>query len=200
MRAVPRLVSLALVASGLAACQSTMVPPSAVPGGAVPASLPPAVSALLPSNYREQVAAHVVHQYMTDAEGPAEVTPISAGGNWKPEAGSFQVRFPVREEKAQGVYFVRLGDGPRRRCITASVDHSFFSDKKSIVLKTRKIDEWTTCGDGPWEPFPELERMVAAVRACLGRGEKTCELSVKAPESKTTEAKVAETKPARGRR
>lgn len=189
MRAVPRLISLALVASGLAACQSTMVPQSAVPGSAVAASLPPAASQqpaaspLVPPNFREQVAAHVVQQYMTDAEGPAEIAQTSPG--------FFQVRFPVREEKTQGVYFIRMGDGPRRRCIDASVERSFFSDKKSIVLKTEKIDYWTTCGDGPWEPYPELERMVATVRACLGRGEKTCELSVKAQEPKTTEAKPA---------
>lgn len=192
MRAVPRLVSLALIASGLAACQSTMAPQSAVPGGAVPASLPPAADPLVPPNFRQQVAVRVVQQYMTDADGPAEIAPTSAG--------SFQLRFPVREDKARGIYFIRLGDGPRRRCIDASVERSFFSDKKSIVLKTRKLDEWTTCGSGPWEPFPELEQVVATIRTCVARGEQTCEISVKVPDPKSAEAKVAETKPARGQR
>jgi hypothetical protein len=196
MRAVPRLVSLVLIASGLAACQSTMAPQSAVPGGAVPASLPPAAAEPGSSNLRAQVAARIVKQYMTDAAGPAEVEPISAD--------TFYVRFPVREEKARGYDFGNVmplinRNEPKRRCITASLEGSIFSKEKRVLIKTRLTDDRTTCSSGPWQPYPELERMVDTICACLARKQDTCELSVEAA-SKAPDPKVAETKPARGQR
>lgn len=192
MRAVPRLVSLALVASGLAACQSTMVPPSAVPGATAPASLPPATADQAPLNLRAQVAARIVKEYMTDAAGPAEIEPISANNVY--------IRFPVRDEKVRGYDFGSVvslmnPNEPKRRCITASMEGSFFSDKKRVLIQTSKIDQRTTCSSGPWQPYPELERMVDTIRACLAHKQDTCELSVE-----PVEAKVAETKPARGKR
>ncbi|HEX8663090.1 MAG TPA: hypothetical protein VF744_03560 [Beijerinckiaceae bacterium] len=171
------------LAIALASCTQT-----AGDGAAPQASLstPPS----MPDDYKARIALNLAAEYAADATGPAEIEksffttsgPLGA-------SVSITVRYPVRthNENVQKIFrpgpvtnmlFEKDADG--MRCVSVQALRNIGTFGQTLYRSVRSRMDPLKCGapDRPMEPFPELDRLGAKIRACRDSGERRCAVSL----------------------
>lgn len=163
------------------------------------ASAPPQDENGLPPNYRRFVAAALLGQYLTDSDGPPEISAPWQAGIFR-KAPHLIVRFPLSRTGAHGMLITFRDPPPRRyRCIMVEADRTTFTDKRYFSFRHPRNDPGDICDTHiAFEPFTELAQMAAKVRGCRERGESQCVVAEavtktgkKTPDRKTPDAASA---------
>ncbi len=180
----------AVALSSLTGCQSTLAPQA----GATVADPAPSAQAepLVPPDYRQTLAVALLGQYIRDADGPAEITPMRRGLSLLGPRPVLTVRFRLDPRRARGLYF-HIRDGELRvRCITVFIDKSLLSGSRYFEFQQPRDDATGICDEGlPFAPFTELDAMAGKARACIARGESQCVVAEEGGSAKAESGKGA---------
>ncbi len=164
--------------AGLLGCGPALAAGDAVdanPNPASQASAAPQEQPLLPPYYRRLVAKMLLTQYISDADGPPEITPVYHAGIFY-KTPRMVVRFPLSRTGANGVLFSFQDPPPKRyRCIDVEADRGFVTGKGFFSFRHPRNDPGDICATHmTFEPFTELAQMAGRVQDCRARGENTC--------------------------
>ena len=171
------------LAIALASCTQT-----AGDGAAPQASLSTPLS--MPDDYKARIALNLAADYAADAIGPAEIAKsFSTASGPLGVSATISVRYPVKthNENVQKVFvpgpvtnmlFEKDADG--MRCISIQATRNIGTFGQTRYRSVRARMDPLRCGspDLPMEPFPELDRLGAKIRACRAAGEGPCAVSL----------------------
>ena len=166
-----RLAAIALATHlGAAAWQPAAAVGDTVPGAAVQADEP-----LLPRNYRRLIAAALLRQYLSDGDGPAEISQPHEVGLFR-KTPTLIVRYRLSRTGAHGMLLTFQDPPPQRyRCIEVEADRAFFSGSRTLSFKHPRIDPGQSCAeDVDFEPFAELQQLAAKALVCRQRRDAQC--------------------------
>lgn len=115
-----------------------------------------------PHNYRQYVARAVVFHYNNRTKGPPKISETPRRGG-----GEFCVHFPVEKSG------LLVGDPTKTelRSFTVSIGRDIFGARN---FRTGGGDVFSGACPGAMQPFPELEKLAAQVKACRDKGGSGC--------------------------
>jgi hypothetical protein len=170
-----RLAVAVALTVALAACQTA--------GSGAPSANAQGEPVGLPANARQDIATHLVTEYIKDATGPAMISKVRGGRGLLGSSADVQIRYSVL-----GRPFLLPSD-PRPtvdRCIEARVswNENDPPGQYRLTIERSKFDGSDCIGFGDsFSPYTELEQMAAKLRACRAKGEERCLLSTTLPEA-----------------
>lgn len=142
---------------------------------AAPNAAGPANEPLLPQNYRRLIAVALLQQYLSDGDGPAEISQPREIGLFR-KTPVLIVRFRLSATGARGMLLTFQNPPPRRyRCIEVEADRGVISGNRLMSFKHPRKDPGELCAERvAFEPFVELQQMAGKVQGCRQRGDKQC--------------------------
>jgi hypothetical protein len=133
----------------------------------------------LPTNVRNDVAVHIVSEYVKDAVGHATISKPWNGAGLLGSNSSILICYPVRDTG-----FFASHDGTRMRCIKVEMERGLATGDEGIFSVTRSRTDGEGCHSyEETMPYVELERMAARLKACQAKGVDRCLLTTTMPEA-----------------